>query len=434
MYRDINKKILKLALPSILANLTIPLVGLVDLAISGHIGDAVMISGIAIGSMLFDLLYWNFGFLRLGTSGFAAQAYGRRNLQEAVKVFMEATAAALVSALLILLLQFPLIHYIFKIVDASPEAADFARQYFLIRVWAAPAVMVLFVIRGWFIGMQNSISPMIIDIVVNGFHIACSIVLAIPLGMGIKGIALGTVAAQYVGLITGLVILVVRYGKLRKYIRWSNIRLRRMKNFFMVSGDIIIRSLGMQVVYNGIIIFSSKYGEAMLAANTILMKMMLLYSYFIDGFAYAGEALTGRYIGAKDRVRLSVAIKLLFVWTICIGVASTIVYAGGFDGFIGLITSDPVVMADTRDYFWWVVAMPLVSCSAFMWDGIYIGATASVPMRNIMILSVICFLAGYFLFHSTLGVHAIWLAYILHLAARTAGCQLLARKSIYAKV
>ncbi len=196
MYRDINKKILKLALPSILANLTIPLVGLVDLAISGHIGDAVMISGIAIGSMLFDLLYWNFGFLRLGTSGFAAQAYGRRNLQEAVKVFMEATAAALVSALLILLLQFPLIHYIFKNVDASPEAADFARQYFLIRVWAAPAVMVLFVIRGWFIGMQNSISPMIIDIVVNGFHIACSIVLAIPLGMGIKGIALGTVAAQ----------------------------------------------------------------------------------------------------------------------------------------------------------------------------------------------------------------------------------------------
>ncbi len=434
MYKELNKKILRLAIPSILANLTIPLVGLVDLAISGHIGDAVMISGIAVGSMLFDLLYWNFGFLRMGTSGFVAQAYGKRDLRESVKVFMEATATALVSAVIILLLQFPLIHYLFEVVKVSPEAADFARQYFLIRVWAAPAVMVLFVIRGWLIGMQNSVSPMIIDIVVNGTHILFSVILAIPLGMGIKGIALGTVSAQYVGLLTGTIILVVQYGKLRKYIQWSAVQLRRMKHFFMVSGDIMIRSVCMQVIYNGMLIFSSQFGEEMLAINTILLKLILIYTFTIDGFAYAGEALAGRYIGAKDRINLSATIKLLFIWGTAIGLVFTAFYATGFNHFIQLITSDPNVIFNAGDFFWWVIAVPIMSCFAFMWDGIYIGATASAPMRNIMVVSVLFFLVTYFLFGSTIGAHALWLAYILHLVVRTAGCQLLAKKSIYARV
>ncbi len=434
MIKDINKRILRLALPCILANLTIPLVGLTDLAISGHIGDAVMISGIAIGGMIFDLLYWNFGFLRLSTSGFAAQAYGRRDLQEAVKIFMEAAATALASATLILLLQFPVIYYIFHIVDASPEATAFAREYFFIRIWAAPAVMLLFVIRGWFIGMQNSISPMIIDIVVNGVHIIFSLTLAVTFNMGIKGIALGTVGAQYTGLITGIAILYLRYGKLRRHIRWSAVRLKRMKNFFMVSGDIIVRSFGMQIVYNGIIIFSSKYGEDLLAVNTILLKLMLIYSYFIDGFAYAGEALTGRYIGARDKERLKQAIKLLFTWSIGIGIVSTFIYAIGFNGFVWLIAPKAALIDFAQPYFWWAVAVPLVSCLAFMWDGIYIGATASVPLRNVMILSVVFFLSGYFLFHHYLGVHAIWLAYLLHLAVRTIGNQSLAQRSIYSKL
>jgi MATE family multidrug resistance protein len=434
LYKEINNRILRLAIPSILANITVPLVGLTDLVIAGHIGDAIIISGIAIGSMMFDLLYWNFGFLRLGTSGFTAQAYGRRDLPGAVKVFMEAMGTAMLSALLMLVLQFPVIKYAPYVVEISPEAMVYVKQYFLTRIWAAPAVMALFVIRGWLIGMQNSMSTMIIDVVVNGANIGCSIFFAITLDMGILGIAAGTLVAQYTGLITGFLILVIQYGKLRKYVCWEHLlRLREMKNFFKVNGDIFIRSVCMLVIYCGFTIFSSKYGEEILAINTILLKLMMLYSYFLDGFAYAGEALAGRYIGAKDPPRLNVAIRLLFIWALSIGIISTIVYATGFKELVSLVTSNYAIINNSTEFYGWVIAMPIVSCLAFLWDGIYIGATASVPMRNIMIISVAAFLICYYGFNSFMGTHALWLAYIVHLILRTIGCQFLAKKSIYPK-
>jgi len=432
--KEINKKILRLAIPSIIANITIPLVGMTDLVIAGHLGAAVIISGIAIGGMLFDLLYWNFGFLRLGTSGFTAQAYGRHDLRDAVKIFMEACGAAIISALLILILQYPVLKYSFYVVPCSPEVAAFAREYFLVRIWAVPAVMLLFVIRGWFIGMQNSVSPMIIDVVVNGVNVGISLLFVIVYKMGIFGLALGTVVAQYVGLLVGFSLLAFQYGKLRRYVEWAHfLRFREMKNFFMVNGDIFIRSLGMLVIYNGFTILSAQYGDEALATNTILLKIMMLYSFFLDGFAYAGEALAGRCIGAKDSLRLKLSIRLLFIWSFAVGIVSCFVYAFGFENIVRLVTSNETVIALSHDFYWWVVIMPIVSCVAFMWDGIYIGATASAPMRNIMIVSVLLSIVTYYAFASILGIHAIWLAYTVHLVVRSVGEQLLAKRNVYVK-
>jgi len=423
-----------LAIPSIVANITVPLVGLADLAIAGHLGSAAVISGVAIGGVLFDLFYWAFGFLRLGTSGFTAQAYGRRDLREAVKVFMEATGVAVIASLLLLVLQYPVLNGSFYVIHCSPEVQAIATEYFLVRVWAVPAAMVLFVVRGWFIGMQNAVSPMIIDIVVNGGNVVFSIVLAIPMGMGVKGIALGTVLAQWAGLLTGAVILAWRYGRLRKYVQWAYLlHFRKMKNFFAVNADIFIRSLLLLIIYEGFTIFSVKYGDEVLAVNSILLKIMMIYSFFLDGFAYAGEALSGRFIGAKEPVRLRAAVRCLFGWSLAVGVASMVVYALGYENIVRFITSDEPTIAHTHEFYWWVVAMPLVSCIAFMWDGIYIGATASAAMRNIMLLGVLSFVVSYYAFSPLIGVHAIWLAYIVHVIVRSVGGQLLAKKHVYAK-
>jgi MATE family multidrug resistance protein len=432
--KAINKDILKLAIPSIFANITVPLVGLADLAIIGHTGDAIVISAIAIGGMLFDMLYWNFGFLRLGTSGFTAQAYGRNDMQGAVKIFVEAQATAMICALLMLLLQFPVMKYAPCVVDISPEALGHVKTYFFTRIWAAPAVMSLFVIRGWFIGMQNAVSTMAIDITINVMNVVLSLLFAVRYRMGVYGIALGTVLGQYSGFVLGFVLLGVQYGKLGRHLKKAcRLQLKGMKNFFRVNGDIFVRSLCMLVVYSGFTVFSSRFGPETTAVNTILLKLMMLYSYFLDGFAYAGEAMTGRYVGAKDPVRLKETTRHLFVWVSALCVLSVAVYAGWFDVLVGLITNDGAIIARARQYLGWVLIMPVVSCGAFLWDGIYIGATASVPMRNIMLVSVAFFVGTYYLFHPSLGVHAIWLAYILHLVVRTAGSQLLAKKYVYTK-
>ena len=429
-----NKRILQLAVPSILANITVPLVGMVDLIIAGHLGNAVFIGGIAIGGMLFDLMYWNFGFLRVGTSGFTAQAYGKRDFSEAVKVLVQSLGTGFASALFLLLIQYPFIFVAFKMIDCSPEVANMARTYFFIRIWAAPATLSLFVLKGWFIGMQNSISPMILDITVNVCNVAFSLLFAITFDMNIAGIALGTICAQYSGLLTGLFLLVYKYGKLRKHLRIKeSLVLRDMRNFFTVSGDLFIRSICFLCIYVGVTTFSAKMGDVSLAVNAIMMKLILLYSYFVDGFAYAGEALTGRYIGAKDLTSLRRTVRLLFTWCIGIGIVSTALYAFGDKALLSLMTSDKIVLAAATPLLGWLLIMPIVSCIAFTWDGIYIGATASQPLRNVMLLSVLAFFICYYCTIDYIGIHAIWTAFIAHIVIRSIGLTSLAKKSIYQK-
>ena len=438
--KAINKDILKLAIPSILANITVPLVGMVDIAVAGHLDTsaAMMIGGIAIGTMLFDLLYWNFGFLRVGTGGLTAQAYGRGDRKECAKILTRALGISIACALVLIAIQWIFVKAAFLVVECSPEVRTLATQYFFIRIWAAPATLSLMAFKGWFIGMQDSVSAMVVDLVVNGMNILMSIVLALGFniggwhyeGMGFAGIAAGTVAAQYSGLLTALLIIAFKYIRstfvymdsddLKSVFRGSE-----TKRFFVMNADLFVRSLCFIAIYIGFTVISARYGDVLLAVSSIMMKLLMIFSYFTDGFAYAGEALTGRYIGAKDAPMVRQTVRWTFVWSMGIAVIFMGIYHFAGVPMLRMMTSDMIVVTAARDFLPWLLLMPVIGCAAFTWDGIYIGATASKAIRNSMLWAVVAFFCVWaaglaFPDLSAEGsMHVLMGAYFAHLLART---------------
>ena len=440
--KSVNREILRLAIPSILANITIPLVGIVDTAIVGHLSDAAAIGGIAIGTMLFDLLYWNFGFLRVGTSGLTAQAYGRSPLQlpheggekgmkvpdECRKILMQSLSVACLAALAIWAIQWFFVTAVLAVVPCSAEVADVARRYFFIRIWAAPFTLMLMAFKGWFIGMQDTRSPMAVDILVNVVNMAASYILAFYTSQGILGVAWGTVIAQMSGFLLAEAIMIVRYPDARVYqtleewraiMRWPELR-RMMK----LNGNLFIRSLCFMVVYVGFSMLASRYGDVELAVSSILMKLFMFFSFFVDGFAYAGEALVGKALGEVqgDKVQstkgISIIVKTLFNWSIGVGVLFTLIYAVAGDESIAVMTNDVPVLEAAQKYMGWLIAMPIVSAIAFMWDGVYVGATAGKPIRNAMIWAAVGFVVAYVMTYRFVGAQALYIAYFAHLIAR----------------
>ena len=429
--KSLNSQILRLAIPSILANITIPLVGVVDTAIVGHIANATYIGGIAIGTMLFDLLYWNFGFLRVGTSGMTAQAYGRGDRVECARLLGQSVSIALIGAILLWVIQWLFLTAALAIVPCSTEVASFAREYFFIRIWAAPATLSLMAFKGWFIGMQDTVSPMITDIVVNVVNMLVSYFLAVYTPMGAMGVAYGTVVAQLTGLLLALILCLVKYRtivqEVWKILSDKAIRLlgdQEMKRFMSLNGNLFIRSLCFMVVYVGFTSLASKYGDVELAVSTIMMKLFMLFSYFVDGFAYAGEALVGKEFGYRksdigNRVSsISRVVRLLFAWSLGVGVLFTIIFAVWSGDFYRAMTSDTTVLSRLADYTGWLIAMPIVSTLAFMWDGVYAGATAGKQIRNAMIYAASGFVLCYVTTYWCLGIQGLYIAYFAHLVAR----------------
>ena len=325
-----NKRILSLALPNIITNITVPLLGMVDMAIVGHLSSDHL-GAIAIGTQIFNLIYWNFGFLRMGTSGFTAQAYGAHNFTEAVRIFVRAITIALLVALLLIVLQWPIskISVIIFRIEQSPHIIQLALTYFFVRIWAAPATLGLYAVKGWFIGMQNSRLPMWIAIFLNIVNIACSLLFVLVFHWGIKGVALGTVIAQYSGLAMGLFFLIKKYGHLFSHylqeeqhpvkeqfttLVKDSLHWAQMKRFFRVNGDIFLRTVCLSAVFTFITAASCRISPEVLAIDALLMQFFTLFSYIMDGFAYAGESLVGRYIGAQDRDSLRSSVRLLMVW------------------------------------------------------------------------------------------------------------------------
>ena len=422
---SLNSQILRLAIPSILANITIPLVGLVDTAIVGHIANATAIGGIAIGTMLFDLLYWNFGFLRVGTSGMTAQAFGRGDKVECARLLSQSIGIALIGAALIWSIQWLFVNLVLMLVPCSPEVASFAREYFFIRIWAAPATLSLMAFKGWFIGMQDTVSPMLTDILVNVVNMAVSYVLAIYTPMGALGVALGTVIAQFTGLTAAIILLLAKYRHLWKGL--SPLRLafdgQGMRRLLSLNGNLFIRSLCFMVVYVGFTSLASKYGDVELAVSTIMMKLFMLFSYFVDGFAYAGEALVGKEWGAMRREAkgdeaIRRVVQLLFAWSLGVGLLFTLLFGVWSDACYSAMTNDAMVLSRLADYTGWLIAMPIVSTLAFMWDGVYAGATAGKQIRNAMIYAALGFVVCYIATYWWLGIPGLYIAYFAHLVAR----------------
>ena len=449
--RSINRDILKLAVPSILANITVPLVGMVDIAVAGHLDTnaAVMIGGIAVGSMLFDLLYWNFGFLRVGTGGLAAQAYGRGDRKECARILTRAAGIAFACALLLVAIQWLFVKAAFLVVDCTPQVQALASRYFFIRIWAAPATLGLMAFKGWFIGMQDSVSAMVVDLVVNGMNVLMSIVLALGFsvggwhyeGMGFSGIAAGTVCAQYSGLLTAAGILVFKYvrpvfsllepGDLKSVFKGSETR-----RFFVMNTDLFVRSLCFIAIYIGYTVISARYGDVLLAVSSIMMKLLMIFSYFTDGFAYAGEALTGRYTGAKDRTMVRQTVRWTFIWSMGIALIFMGIYHFAGVPMLKMMTSDMTVVDAAVEFLPWLLLMPITGCAAFTWDGIYIGATASRTIRNSMLWAVAAFFAVWaagLVFPDlppSVSMHVLMGAYFAHLLARTVYLSVRYRKDV----
>lgn len=426
-----NRQVLKLAIPSILANITIPLVGMVDVGIAGRLGDAALIGAIAISSMLFDLLYWNMGFLRIGTGGMVAQAFGANNFKEAMRVFNQGIITALGFSLFFWIIQWWYVDIALNLIDCSPDAEKYVRQYFFIRIWAAPATLSLLVFKGFFIGMQNTVIPMVTDITVNVVNFGASVYLALYTPIGFNGIALGTVIAQYTGFLLAIALMLIFFRKYFKYITLKEcFHLKQFKRFFLINKDLFVRSICFLFIYAGFTSLSAHYGDTELAVCSILIKLMMVYSYFTDGFAYAGEALAGRYIGAGDDPSLRRAIRVIFHWTIWLGVVSAALYWFGGEWMCSILTDNADVLERASYYLGWLLVMPILSCLAFTWDGIYIGATASKAIRNSMVLSVIGFFAVYYAFKGILGINALWAGYMMHLVVRSAYLTIMRKRYI----
>lgn len=414
-----DRQILHIALPSIVSNITVPLLGLIDVSIVGHLGAASYIGAIAVGGMLFNMIYWLFGFLRMGTGGLTAQAYGRHDLQEVTRILLRSLSISLLLALALLLLQYPIRNIAFMCMDTSEEVRQLATLYFHICIWGAPATLGLYGFTGWYIGMQNSRFPMFIAITQNIVNIAASLFFVFVLKMKVEGVALGTLVAQYAGLGMACLLWLAYYRPLRKYLRQKALFDRaEMKRFFQVNRDIFFRTLCLIAVTVFFTSTGAAYGDVVLAVNALLMQLFTLFSYFMDGFAYAGEALTGKYIGAKDNQSLRLTIRHLFKWGIALSLLFTLLYGAGGKSFLGLLTNDTSVISASEEYIYWVLAIPLAGFSAFLLDGICIGATATHLMLRSMLVASASFFLLYYGLHDTLGNHALWMAFIVYLALR----------------
>jgi len=400
------------------------------------------IGAIALGSLIFNFIYWGLGFLRMGTTGFTAQAWGRRDLPETIMVFSRAAFIALIMSILLLVFQKPVEIISFLVLKGETRVEELAMDYFRIRVWAAPAALGQFALLGFFLGMQNARLPLAVMVSTNVINVICNYVFVMKLGMGSDGVALGTVIAQYSGLVLALFFLRKYFRKLFKY--WSfraTIQWKRLRQFLSVNQDIFIRTMCLVIVFS---IFTARSAssdvtgegeETILAVNSLLMQFFMFFSFLIDGFAYASEALTGRFIGANNKKSLLLLVRLLFIWGAAISAFFTIIYLVGGNTILRILTTNPEVLNNTAPYFFWVVLIPLVSFSAFLWDGIFIGATAGREMRNAMLIStLLVFFPAYFLAGKFMGNHGLWLAFILFMIARGVTMQLMSGIAVYSKV
>ena len=406
-----DRQILQIALPSIVSNITVPLLGMIDVAIVGHMGSPVYIGAVAVGSMIFNLVYWLFGFLRMGSSGLTAQALGRRDLTEVTRILVRSIAVALGIALLLIILQMPLKWLMFWLIGPTPDVAPYASTYFNIVIWGAPASLALFGLMGWYIGMQNTRIPMFISIMQNVVNILASLTLVYGFGMKIEGVALGTVIAQYAGLLMALGLLWKYYG-----------RLSTDFSFFNVNRDIFLRTLFLVTVNLFFTSAGARQGAVILSVNTVLLQLYLFFSYFMDGFAYAGEALCGKAYGAHNGIAFRETLRRLWMWMVIVTTAYTLLYIIGGRWIVGLLTDEPQVVETAGDYLFWAWLIPAAGCVAFIWDGVFIGMTATRGMLVSSFLSALVFFAVYhssFLIpHFSLYNHALWLAQVVYLVLR----------------
>lgn len=411
-----NKQILHIALPSIISNITVPLLALVDTTIVGHLGAASYIAAIALGGMIFNMIYWLFNFLRMGTGGLTAQAYGANQHQATSYILLRSLTIAGGIALTLLLLQRPIFQVTFHFVTATAEVRSLASIYFYILIWGAPAMLALYSFTGWFLGMQNARIPMCIAITQNVVNIAVSTLLVFGCHLKIEGVALGTLISQYTALLLAVIFCLTKFDVKQHFELKAILDINTLKRFFQINRDIFLRTLCLIAVTTYFTSAGSTQGELTLAANTLLMQFFIIFSYFMDGFAYAGEALGGRYFGAHDRLNFQRVTRCLFAWGGALSVLFFFIYFLSGTSLLHLLTDDSQVINRAQQYLPIIYFIPLISFAAFLFDGLYIGTTAT----RYMLISMFCASAAFFVLINvcTLSNTLLWLAFLVYLGGR----------------
>ncbi|QUB74986.1 MATE family efflux transporter [Prevotella melaninogenica] len=438
-----NKEILRLAIPSIISNVTVPLLGLVDLAVVGHIGNETYISAIAVGSMIFNVIYWLLGFLRMGTSGMTSQAYGRQDAQECLNILIRTLMIGVGMGIVFVIAQRGIEWGMLRLMNTPKVSWHYVAIYFRIVIWGAPAMLGLYGLTGWFIGMQDTRTPMMVAVLQNLVNIVASLFFVFVLGWQISGVAAGTVIAQWAGFVVSLYAANkrIKSGKEEglnsdisnsEFLRSTFRRVLAMQGewseFFRVNKDIFLRTLCLVAVNFFFTSAGGKQGAMMLAVNTLLMTLFTLFSYMMDGFAYAGEALSGKYYGAGDKIGLHITVHRLFGFGFVMVLMFTTVYVFGGVDFLRLLTSDTAVVAAAQPYLLWAYLIPLAGMAAFVLDGVFIGLTETKGMLFSTAMAMVTFFAVYSLFCGDYGNNALWIAFLSFLGMRGIASILWARR------
>lgn len=422
-----SREILAIALPAIISNITTPLLGLVDTAIVGHLGSATLIGAIAVGSNIFNMVYWIFGFLRVGASGLTAQAYGRNDSVEISAQLWRSLCAGAFIAVVLLCCAGGLCKLMLWFISPEPETANLASDYFSIVIFGAPAAMCTFGLSGWLLGMQNSKAIMWMALVTNIVNIAVSFTLVYVFDMGLRGVATGTLVSQWSGFIFGLGIALFKYHP--GLVSWRIVLDgSKFLEFVRINADVFLRTLCLVAVTLWFIRIGANQSDEVLAANAILMQLFMFYSYFTDGFAYAGEALSGKYEGRGDKSEMRLSVRTLARWSAGVAVLFTLFYFIGGDAIVSFLTDDNDVRLTAHEYIFWIVTVPLVGTTAFMYDGIFIGLTRTRELLATMFASAALFFILYFILFPTLGNHGLWIAFLSYLALRGLSLYMLWRK------
>ena len=415
-----HRAILSIAVPIMISSVSTPLLGVVDTGVMGRIPDPAYIGAVALGALIFNFLFWGFGFLRMGTTGLTAQALGASDAEEIRAGLGRAVLIAFVVGAGLLALQWPIRELAFALIDGSPRVEALARDYYDIRIWAAPSTLTNYAVLGWFIGLGRARVALVLQLVLNLTNIALDAFFVLGLGMGVEGVAAGTVIAEVFAAVVGLKIAARHLGSLGG--RWDFARLvapHRIRRTIAVNRDIMIRSAALIFVFAWFMAQGARQGDTILAANAVLMNFIAVAAFFLDGLAFSAEALVGRAMGSANREGFIAAARMTTWWAAGIALLASLLFAALGTVAVDALTIDPAVRAAARTYLPWAAFSPLVGVWCFQLDGIFIGATRTAQMRNAMLLSLSIFLAAWWML-VPFGNHGLWASLYVHYVARAA--------------
>jgi MATE family multidrug resistance protein len=426
-----NKRILNLAIPNIISNLSVPLLGMADIAMLGRLGSEQYIGAISLGSLIFSFIYWMFSFLRMGTSGMTAQSFGEKDDYKSFRIMLRAGIVALFFAFILIIIQDFISFISFIMLNGSEEVEILAHNYFSIRIFAAPATLLLYVFSGWFIGMQNSKFPMYITIFINLVNLAFNYMFIFYFGMNVEGVALGTVMSQYLGLFLAILLFLVKYRRVMVKISLKQVLIKsELIKYMNVNKDFFFRTLCIIMAIATFTNMSASQGDQILAVNTILLQFFYLFSFFADGFAYAAESLTGRFVGERNKEKIDKLLVRIFIWGSGIAVLGSVTFHYGGEFILRILTTDDISIEIAKEYLVWCVYLPVLSFASYIWDGVYIGATESKGLMYSTLIALFIVFFPIILIMYDDNNHYLWLAFISFLFARGV-YQTLFYKNIY---